>query len=367
MINVINILNIADLEKGFGTTAAANNLNKYFTQVNLLKTFTIKPLYGKEPELLKAEYLNCNFTRSKNSFKQIFNQLRPDVVHFHGIWHLGMRLVNILSEINIPVVVSPHGMLQTFTLNHKYFRKYLFSLIIQREAMRKSSVIHVLNKEEEKFVEEYVGMNSSIRSKCVVISNGVDSIPPLPTNFNSRPIKFLFCGQIIQRKRLEFLIDAWKIADIHINAKLVIAGTGEDKYVQKLMKKIKNTLGVEYIGFVSGHERLKVIAESHFGVLSSAGEGQPLALLESLSCGRPCIATPECCLKSLQSENIGWVAESIDQFADAFKNAAKLSMEEYSIKSQLSVKYIQKNHSWINASTTLQNIYFSLAHKREQS
>nr|WP_276510149.1 glycosyltransferase family 4 protein [Longimicrobium terrae] len=123
--------------------------------------------------------------------------------------------------------------------------------------------------------------------RVTVIPYGVDlerfqppAAPPLG------PLRVLFVGQMVQRKGLRYLLEAWKRAALP-DAELVLAGRG----------RMDDELLAQYAGLFrlerdAGPDRLRELyQESDICCVPSLAEGFGLVYLESLACGTPVIGT----------------------------------------------------------------------------
>ncbi len=105
--------------------------------------------------------------------------------------------------------------------------------------------------------------------------------------------------------------------------KLDLWGVGPD---ERVFRQMASALGiadrVEFRGFAD--DVRGVWAEQHLLVLSSRGEGTPLAQVEAMLLGRPCVVTNVGdCAAWIREGSDGWIAgsASIDAIADALERA----------------------------------------------
>lgn len=98
-------------------------------------------------------------------------------------------------------------------------------------------------------------------------------------------------GRLSAEKQYDLLIDAWRIvADTHPDARLDIYGDGPMR--EELLTRI-HELGLTQNVRLCGRSDCPAAeyARHSFLVLSSNHEGQPMALIEAMRCGCPCVAT----------------------------------------------------------------------------
>jgi poly(glycerol-phosphate) alpha-glucosyltransferase len=230
---------------------------------------------------------------------------KPDLIHLHGLWtFLSVVSVIVSRNLNIPRIVSPHGMLDPWAMDRSLIRKRIALATYEGANLGGAECIHALCNAEAEAVKN-VGVNASI---CVLPS-GVDvpddwsgdrkaswrlKLPP-----QSRIL--LFLGRIQEKKGLARLFTAWARTSSRSNIgkdwHLVIAGWDEDNYQTKL-EKLAHSLGINgsvtFVGPQLGQEKDRSFASADAFILPSLSEGLPVAALEAWSWSLPVIMTDEC-------------------------------------------------------------------------
>lgn len=127
---------------------------------------------------------------------------------------------------------------------------------------------------------------------CKVIPNGIQS-----EYLNFTPIErdyILFFSRIdTYTKGLDVLIKAFiKVNKEFPNIRLVLAGYEFNNFndlVSGLPKGVREK--VEYVGFASGQEKIRLISESILFVLPSRHESFPVSIIEACACQKPVIVS----------------------------------------------------------------------------
>lgn len=104
--------------------------------------------------------------------------------------------------------------------------------------------------------------------------------------------KFICTGSLIQRKGFDFLIEAFRQANISDKVEISIIGAGILK--DKLETQISNSglsSSVKLLGSRQKNEIINLLSESDAFILPSRAENFSVAVLEALSIGLPVIAT----------------------------------------------------------------------------
>lgn len=127
-----------------------------------------------------------------------------------------------------------------------------------------------------------------IRKDIIIIPNPT-ILPFLGGTYVKRK-QIIAVGRLTEAKGYDILVDIWKIvADRHPDWKLVIYGDGECR--TELEEKIKkNNLADSFILAGFTNDVYSKMQESAMFVMSSRFEGYPMALIEAMACGLPCVS-----------------------------------------------------------------------------
>ena len=140
-------------------------------------------------------------------------------------------------------------------------------------------------------------------------------------------------GQINEKKGLDVLIRAFAQVVKDRKIKLVIAGTGEEKYVHKikeLVKKLSMEEVIKFSGFVTEEQKNQLLSNAKLFVSASRSDVHPIAAIEALSFGLPVIITEESDFPEIDTFEAGKTTESnensiCDSIKDLLVNQNKLS------------------------------------------
>ena len=110
-----------------------------------------------------------NLSRDWSLYKKL-KQIDYDVLHVHGLWRSPTRVINFLSlaSKNVPLIISPHGMLDEWALNKSYLKKKIAYNFWEKKALNKASCIQALCKKEFTSIKKLLP-NSNIK----IIPNGI--------------------------------------------------------------------------------------------------------------------------------------------------------------------------------------------------
>lgn len=116
--------------------------------------------------------------------------------------------------------------------------------------------------------------------------NPIPFVPEVPSRRTAKVV--VSVGRLTDQKGIDMLLDTWaEVAPLHPDWRLRIFGSGED---EEILQKQCTALGLD--GSVEWMGRTDDVPAALRGgsvfVLSSRGEGFPLAVMEAMACALPC-------------------------------------------------------------------------------
>ena len=217
------------------------------------------------------------YRRAMKSFKKMLSSKdnRIDLVHVHTAadwsWWRKKRFVIMAKKFSIPCLIHIHsGKFESWMKSPSSLRAKQIRMLINNTDSR----VVVLSNEWKKRLQPYIGFT-------YVIHNPVD-----PRLFHNKEIKrqqnqILLLGRNDTVKGHQFAI---KLGEKLINSipDLKITMTGIEKSTYPWL---------EAKGWISEQEKLELLQKSSLLIAPSAYEGQPLTILEAMTCGLPCLAS----------------------------------------------------------------------------
>jgi len=281
----------------------------------------IAPEYSKRfinNSCINDKLLGCYYLRitdKKSSYKHFINikyiytyikQTQPDLIHIHFLypWGVYLYLLNKFKLINIPIVVTSHGidLIRNKDLKDYYQNSKLRSAIIKEVARNVDKIV---------LVSKYM-WNDAVKSgvpedKLCVIHNGYKiekySKSELEKKVNEIKAKYSISedelvitalGRLRKEKGFEYLIEAFKKLiknEIYSKKlKLFILGDGEYRNVlQELSSSIKKN--VFFAGFVTGIDKQAFLMSTDIYCMPSIEETFGISLFDPMYFGKPIVAT----------------------------------------------------------------------------
>ena len=224
-----------------------------------------------------------------------------DVVHIHALWEeIQYQAAVAARRSNVPYVITPHGMLDPWSLNQSKWKKRLYMLWRLRRNLDHAAAIHYTTP-----IERDGAARLELKPPTIVEPNGLDmsefdQLPPrgaLRARHNvpaDRPI-VLFLSRLHHKKGLDLLIPALARANLP-DALLVIAGPDDSNYkpqVEKLLADHGLTDRALFTGMLRGRDRLEAFVDADLFCLPSYQENFGIAVAEALACGTPVLISDQ--------------------------------------------------------------------------
>ena len=230
-----------------------------------------------------------------------------DAVHIHSWWNpLNIMAAMICRIKGVKPIFSPHGMLSEYiiTTNNRLVKRTIHKLMGQR--LLKNSILHVTAQPEW---EEAIKINPEW--KGAVIPNLIQLSEMTHTRQINNVFTIGFLSRIDPKKGLDFLIRA--LSKVKFDYKLLIAGEGEETYVDEL-KQLSIDCGnedkLDWVGWKNGEDKFEFLASVDLFALTSHNENFAVVVVEALSMGTPVLVSNNVGIYQyvIDSEQ-GWVCE----------------------------------------------------------
>lgn len=296
---------------------------------------------------------------------------RYDIVHIHALLsHACFAAAAACLRNGVPYVVRPLGTLAPWSLRQKAFRKRLLLAARGMTFLHGAAAIHYTSAEEKRSVEATLGL-----SRGVVIPLGIDpgllDTPLVPYAERQRDPYVLALSRIHPKKNLEALVEAFAdTAAAGRGWRLVIAGTGEPKYVselQRIVDKRQARDSVSFVGWVDGDRKRELVRRASIFALCSKHENFGVAVLEALAAGVPALLSRQVDLADdVERAHAGWIADAADE---ALRNTLERALDDAAERESRgrAARELATRYAWPSIGGQLAELYrMAIAHQVPQ-
>ncbi|MFI5452370.1 XrtY-associated glycosyltransferase XYAG1 [Pedobacter sp. UC225_61] len=270
------------------------------------------------------------------------------VIHIHAWWNLvSIFSCQIAKWCNIPVILSPRGMLTNYTLGN---RNSGFKSIIHAAMGKKLLTychIHATSEKEKQDVLQFIQPKSlTVIPNLVELPKNID-VDPFQL-LEEKPIfKLIFLSRIEEKKGLELLFEA--LAGLTIKWTLTIAGSGEEEYLRSLKIKaesLKFNDKIHWVGQISNNDKFELLTDHHLMVLTSYNENFANVVVESLSVGTPVLLSNQVGLADYIDKNdFGWITDLTSESVQENIKKAFINQEKRAKIRQMAPKIVKNDFS----------------------
>jgi glycosyltransferase involved in cell wall biosynthesis len=284
------------------------------------------------------------------------------ILHINGLWQPSMHAAFVAArKKNIPTIVTPHGMLEPWALNHRFWKKKLAWWLYQQRDLLSAKVIHATAEQEAETIRRL-----GFRQPIAVIPNGVDFEA---LNISKSPAKYkpydgartaLFLSRIHPKKGLLELVEAW--AKLRPQGwRVVIAGPDEGGHravVEASVAARGLTNNFEFVGSVDGAEKSALYHSADLFVLPTFSENFGVVVAEALACGLPVITTKGAPWQELEKHRCGWWVDlGIEPLMGALHEALSSSPERLVEMGERGRAYAENTYGWPMIAEDMLSVY----------
>lgn len=315
---------------------------------------------NEDPEIsIDAGIKRANFRKS-SELRSFVNPEDFNLVHQHGIWLPSSHAFSSSAiKQRIPIILSPRGMLEPWSLRHNKLKKKIAWALYQKKDLACVTGFHATAMAEANQIR-----NLGFQQPIAIIPNGIDmpSASDLPYKEHNKvtKIKVLFISRLHEKKGLDLLLKAWSILSPS-NAELHIVGNDDGGYKVKLLK-IKNDLGLGHEVKISdakyGKSKVNEFNNADLFILPSYSENFGIVVAEAMSYGLPVITTKGCPWEELERNRCGWwVQPNFEGILGALQAALKLPKEELNAMGLRGKVVVEKKYQWESISQNMSEFY----------
>lgn len=250
-------------------------------------------LYAVVPALFLGEW---------RAARRLARELRPAVFYAHWFTPQAVVASWVARAARIPFVLTTHAS------DVAVWRKIpLIGPRIVRSVARRASAMTAVSSRTRAKLTAFLPESDAERVEIIPMGVPVGPVADIARRTAARERwglgaapTALFIGRLVEKKGVEYLLDALAAPGPAAGWRLLLAGDGPLRAaLEARAAEIGLADRVTFLGFASGEDKADAFAAADAmvvpSVVSSDGdaEGLPVALLEGLAAGLPCIATRE--------------------------------------------------------------------------
>ena len=271
----------------------------------------------------------------------------PDIVVFHGVYITKyIHIYRKLLKRNIPYIIVPRASLTLGAQKQKRLKKIVGNVLLFNRFINNACSIHYLTNNEMK-------LSSAFRQKHFIVGNGVH-IPQAYAKKTDKGSNITFIGRYdINHKGLDILMESLHHVKKELNQynpSIRLFGSDYNGGQNYLENKISE-YGLEGICTVHspvfGEAKHKVLMDTDIFISPSRFEGHPMAVIEAMAYGIPCILTDGTnMLDVLERYDAGWTATLDARDLARVILSAVGDKDAIYAKGQNARRLAEENYSW---------------------
>jgi glycosyltransferase involved in cell wall biosynthesis len=293
-----------------------------------------------------------------------------DIVHFHGLWAPGhLKLAAACRKRRIPVVVSPHGMLEPWAWKHRRWKKWpYFHLFEKRRLGRATALLATAEAEGGNLAKFFPS------SRIDVLPLGIE--PEVQPDFQAardqlgwpaEETVLLYLSRVHPKKGLKELLESLLAVAGKVpldRARLVIVGNGPEDYAavcRNLVARLKPLMTVEWIGPQWGTAKWPYLQGADLFCLPTYSENFGIVVLEAGIVGTPVFTTTGTPWKGVEEAGFGWVVDPhADEYERVLKEFLEMPAAELAAKRPAFSDWTRARYAWPNLAGRYLAFYESL-------
>ena len=290
-------------------------------------------------------------------FENVVVRIRPDIVHLHGLWNMGLhRCAVICRRWKIPYVIAPRGMLEPWSLQQKWLKKRIARWLYQDRDLKCAAALHATAESEAEQFKK-LGLHNPV----IVSPNGVN-VPKFlePRNTQNARKRILFVSRMHPKKGVMELVEAWnalkftthnsQLANWTCELVYTVSGETEKEYEAKVRATVKG-LGLDgqfiFTGALNDDEKWKAYARAYLFVLPTYSENFGIVVAEALWAGVPVITTKGTPWGELETAKCGrWIEIGVAPLSEALKEMMAMPDEARWQMGERGRKLVEEKYTW---------------------
>jgi glycosyltransferase involved in cell wall biosynthesis len=258
--------------------------------------------------------------------RAILRREKPDVIHIHNTYWIGLSTLFWAKRYHIPVVATNHFMPENALLNLKgsglvynQMHKLIWAFLVGFH-----NRVDFVTSPTPTAVK--LLLDHHLKAPVEPVSNGIDmtvfkpGLNPAAVQAKyglatDKPV-VLYLGRLDGEKRLDQILNAWPAVLKQQPAQLVLVGFGKAMAsLQAQAKKLGITDSVVFTGYIDQDEKPFFYNAANMFVISSPAELQSIVTLEAMATALPIVSVDVAALKELCHDNENGILFKLEDIA----------------------------------------------------
>ena len=296
-----------------------------------------------------------------------FHVLDYDIIHSNTVFSPLISISNWICKLRqIPYIITPHGMLEPWSLSYKAWKKRLYFTLLEKPSFQTCRTIQVNSSSEANSIKSL-----GIKSPIVIVPNGIhrqefENLPDPDLFYQQFPhtrnkTLILFLGRIDPKKGLDLLAPAFnKVYNQFPQTHLIVAGPDTIGFLPTAKSYFTQAgclEAVTFTGMLKGELKLSVLAAANIYIAPSYSEGFSMSVLEGMATGLPCVITTGCNFPEAGMANAAKIVDiNADDIADALIQLLQ-NADEAKKMGDRARQFILDNYTWDRIALKMVSVY----------
>lgn len=294
-----------------------------------------------------------------------------DFVHLHGVWEpILWHTAAAARQLGIPYTMTPHGMLDPWSLSQKRWKKRLALALGYRKMLQGVAFLHMLNDDEHRLIDplHLTAPRKTVPNGIFLealdqqqqrAAEGSIEIERLMSLVGGKPY-VVFIGRLHYKKGLDYLAEAFAIAaQDHPDLQLMVVGPdgGAQADFEQRIQGHQLSERVHVTGPLFGETKIAALTNAACFCLPSRQEGFSIAILEGLASRTPVIISHECHFPEVAASNAGFVTELSNQAVANAMDSVMREPENARLRGEKGRKLVEDRYTWASVAEQFDALY----------
>ena len=282
-----------------------------------------------------------------------------DLVHFHGLWSPAhYRMARSCKAAGLPVLVSPHGMLEPWAWKHRKWKKWPYFHLFEKHRLQAADALLATAPEEALNLGAFfpksrietlpLGIEPEVRPRYAAARDQL--------GWQADERVLLYLSRVHPKKGLkELLLALLELPESrvrHRQLRLAVVGDGPEAYVaecRKLAETLEARMAVDWVPPQWGDAKWPWMQGADLFCLPTYSENFGIVILEAGMVGTPVFTTTGTPWKPVADAGFGWVVPpDPSAYRPAIEAFLETSDEDLQARRPAFAEWTRSRYAWPN-------------------